>query len=108
MSFRVTSNESAGPLGLSGKGIGLRVVHRTGWMLGWRVDGEELERFLFRVADVVPRPGRNGNRIALLKGLPPTVEEGFALAIDRVEDLVDLVDLLTDFFAGRQRHDHQL
>src|ERR1700674_1603626 len=108
MSVCATSNQSGGPLGLSGKGIGLRVVHRTGWVLGWCVDGEELEGFLLRVADVVPSPGRDGNRIALLKGLPPTVEEGFALAIDGVEDLVDLVNLLTDFFAGRQRHDYQL
>lgn len=91
--------------------ISLRLgrVHALVYVVRRGVDGEELERYLARINDIVVEPRGNHDDITGGERLPDTVDDGFAHPSHEDECLFDvMMNLRADFSAGRYRHQYQL
>jgi hypothetical protein len=89
-------------------GVRLRPVNRSGSVLRRRVDREELHRLVVRVDHVVLRARGHAHDAALVDLLAAAFEHRLALALDDVDQLVDLVHLGADLLTGLEAHEHEL
>src|SRR5215213_5616702 len=109
----ISSTRMAGPPGcsvvLGGVGLGLGLVDGAGGVLGRGVHGDQAQRPVAGVDEVVAGPGRDQDQVVGgdLGGL--AVEHGLTLTVHEHQQLVVLlVDLLADLPAGRDGHGHDL
>src|SRR5215218_5059199 len=109
----ISSTRMAGPPGwsvvLGGVGLGLGQVDGAGGVLGRGVHGDQAQRLVPGVDEVVAGPGRGQDQVVGADRGALAVEHGLALAVDEHQQLVVLlVDLLADLLAGRDGHGHDL
>ena len=110
--LQLSAGDNAGSLRTLGVFTALRrirPVDRPRGMFGGRVHGDQTQRHVAGVHEVVPAPGMNEYQVVGLHCRDVTLEARLPMPVDEHEELVRArVDLLTDLSARRDGHDDDL